>query len=40
MCEELSKDFTGLEVKAAIDEIGAEKAPEPDGMSTIFYQGF
>ena len=33
-------DFSPKEVKAALESIGDMKAPEPDGMPSVFYKRF
>jgi hypothetical protein len=36
----LTREFTGEEVKSALESIGDLKAPGPDGMPAIFYKRF
>jgi len=40
MNEELTRDFTGVEVRAALKQMYPFKAPSPDGMPPLFYQHF
>ena len=40
MNEELTRDFTGVEVRAALKQMYPFKAPGPDGMPPLFYQRF
>ena len=40
MNEELTRDFTGVEVRAALKQMYPFKAPGPDGMPPLFYQHF
>ena len=35
---ELEKEFSEEEVRSAINELGKEKAPDPDGFSIAFFQ--
>lgn len=38
MNEELLAQITDSEIKAAVDSLGASKAPGPDGLNGMFYQ--
>ncbi|CAN6246168.1 unnamed protein product [Urochloa humidicola] len=40
MNEGLTKEFTPMEVRMALESIGDLKAPGPDGMPSIFYKKF
>ena len=40
MNEDLTKEFTVEEVRAALRQMHPTKAPGPDGMSTVFYQKY
>ena len=40
MNDQLIRDFTACEVEQALFQMGPLKAPEPDGMSSIFYKKY
>lgn len=40
MNEELTKEFTAEEVKAALKQMHPTKALRPNGMSAVFYQKY
>jgi len=38
--EDLTKEFTADEVRAALRQMHPTKAPGPDGMSAVFFQKY